>query len=217
MGAWSRGNVPKELIELSLQFYAAKGEPLPIESLQEKNRKKQAAEVSKRFYAANDKPLPVEALREIERKRTAREELKEIDLRRQELLKEYPELEPSNRISVKTIIEETAKYYGFPPALIISAQRQATLVFARQIAYYLSRETPCGPFRVAPSLPDIGRRFGGRDHTTIISGIRRIQAMLDSGNTKVAVDVDILRSLIRARDTSVCISGEARQAGCAGS
>ena len=167
MGAWSRGSVSKQLIEMSLNYYGDK--PLPVDLLQEKNKK------------------------------TPREMLEEIELRREELLKEHPGLAFFERLSIKTIIEETGAYYGFTYPEIISAQRRRELAFARHVAFYLCRKMPCGSFGAAPTLPEIGRRFGGRDHATVIHGIRKIQMKLDSGDKKLAADLDTLRVLIQAR------------------
>jgi chromosomal replication initiator protein len=53
-----------------------------------------------------------------------------------------------------------------------SPRRNATMVRARQIAMYLSKTI------TARSLPEIGRRFGGRDHTTVLHAVRKIEAMV---------------------------------------
>jgi chromosomal replication initiator protein len=55
---------------------------------------------------------------------------------------------------------------------IKSARRTAIVVEPRQIAMYLAKEL------TTRSLPDIGRRFGGRDHTTVLHAVRRIAARI---------------------------------------
>lgn len=55
-----------------------------------------------------------------------------------------------------------------------SVRRTAAIVNARQIAMYLAREI------TSRSLPEIGRRFGGRDHTTVLHAVRKIEARIKS-------------------------------------
>lgn len=64
-----------------------------------------------------------------------------------------------------------ARYYGVTRADILSNRRTAIVVRPRQVGYYLSKVlTP-------KSLPEIGRRFGGRDHTSALWGIRKIERL----------------------------------------
>ena len=156
---------------------------------------KELIELSLRYYG--DKPLPIDILREKERKKTPHELFCEIESRRELLLKENPGLAYCKKRSIKTIVEEVGRYYGFVYPQMISAQRQAPLVFARHMAFYLCRELPCGTNGGAATLPEIGRRVGNRDHTTVLNGVRKIQAWLDSGNKKVASDLDILRGILK--------------------
>jgi chromosomal replication initiator protein len=60
----------------------------------------------------------------------------------------------------------------------------------RQIAMYLSKQL------TDRSLPDIGRRFGGRDHTTIMHGVRKIEE-LRASDAQLAEDIDLLRRLLQ--------------------
>ena len=60
----------------------------------------------------------------------------------------------------------------------------------RQIAMYLSKQlTP-------RSLPEIGRRFGGRDHTTIMHGVRKIEELM-STDSQLSDDLQLLRRLLQ--------------------
>ncbi len=78
-----------------------------------------------------------------------------------------------------------ARYYGVTRADLISARRTAMIVRPRQVGYYLSKMlTP-------KSLPEIGRRFGGRDHTSALSGIRKIER-LRKVDTKLESDLQHL-------------------------
>ena len=69
--------------------------------------------------------------------------------------------------------------------------RQREVARPRQVAMYLSKQlTP-------RSLPEIGRRFGGRDHTTIMHGIRKIEELMGS-DRQIAEDIDLLRRLLES-------------------
>ena len=153
---------------------------------------KELIELSRRYYG--DGPLPIDVLREKETKKPPQEMFEELQLRLGPL---------GGGLSIKIVVEITGIYYGFPYPQIISAQRHAKLAFARHVAFYLCRELPCGHFGAAPSFPQIGMGLGGRDHSTVMHGIRKIQTMLDSGNDKLAADLGILRGLIQAYDKSV--------------
>jgi chromosomal replication initiation ATPase DnaA len=73
--------------------------------------------------------------------------------------------------SILQIQKAVCAHYGVKLADVLSSRRTASIVRPRQVAYYLCKEmTP-------HSLPQIGRRFGGRDHTTALSGIRKIERL----------------------------------------
>lgn len=66
------------------------------------------------------------------------------------------------------IVDAVCEYYGIPKSVLTSASRKQSTVFARAVAIYLARElTPL-------SYDQIGRRLGGRDHTTVLHNYRRI-------------------------------------------
>lgn len=74
------------------------------------------------------------------------------------------------------IINEICRKHGFTKSELLSARRAVPLVAARHEAMYrLSKETSL-------SLPMIGRRLGGRDHTTVLHGIRKYTAKLSAGS-----------------------------------
>jgi chromosomal replication initiator protein len=69
---------------------------------------------------------------------------------------------------------------------LIGPKRLRTIARPRQIAMYLAKQlTP-------RSLPEIGRRFGGRDHTTIMHGVRRIEELMTT-DSQMADDLQLLR------------------------
>ena len=70
-----------------------------------------------------------------------------------------------------------------------SARRSRTVARPRQIAMFLSKNL------TTRSLPEIGRKFGGRDHTTVIHAIKKIQELVKNDST-LSEDIEILtRSL----------------------
>lgn len=75
------------------------------------------------------------------------------------------------RARVEDILKAVASHYDISRADIISQRRTANVVIPRQIAMYLAKTlTP-------RSLPEIGRRFGGRDHTTVLHAVRKIDEL----------------------------------------
>lgn len=76
------------------------------------------------------------------------------------------------RPSVALIQRVVCEYYGTALEDILSSRRTAAIVRPRQIAVYLAKTM------TLRSLPDIGSRFGGRDHTTIIFSIRKIERLI---------------------------------------
>jgi len=75
-------------------------------------------------------------------------------------------------ISVAMIQEEISEYFGFSIEELCSPSRSRQLTTARQIAMYLIREL------TALSLPNIGKAFGGRDHTTVIHANKKIAGLM---------------------------------------
>jgi chromosomal replication initiator protein len=75
------------------------------------------------------------------------------------------------RISIDEIQTQVAEHYRIRKAEMTSARRAREVARPRQVAMYLSKQlTP-------RSLPEIGRRFGGRDHTTVIHAVRQIEKL----------------------------------------
>jgi hypothetical protein len=72
---------------------------------------------------------------------------------------------------IKNVLELVSERYGIRVADIVSRRRDAVICHPRQVAMWLAREV------LKRSLPEIGRALGGRDHTTVISGIRKINRL----------------------------------------
>ncbi|MES2142033.1 MAG: chromosomal replication initiator protein DnaA [Pseudomonadota bacterium] len=92
-------------------------------------------------------------------------------------------------VTVDNIIKTVAEYYKIKVSDLISKRRTSSLARARQIAMALAKEL------TNHSLPELGRAFGGRDHTTVLHAFRKIQE-LKKTNTGVAEDfINLLRTL----------------------
>ena len=86
-------------------------------------------------------------------------------------------------ISSSFIQETVAKYFNIDPKDLIGAKRSNDVVFPRQIAMYLCRTVP------QISLPQIGRDFGNRDHTTVMHACNKIEKEIkENKNTKLIVE-----------------------------
>ena len=86
-------------------------------------------------------------------------------------------------ISSQFIQETVAKYFSIDPKDIAGAKRSADVVFPRQIAMYLCRTVP------QLSLPQIGKDFGNRDHTTVMHACNKIEKEIkENKNTKLIVE-----------------------------
>ena len=93
------------------------------------------------------------------------------------------------RVRIEDIQRIVSRHYSVSRQEMISNRRTRTIVKPRQIAMYLSKTmTP-------RSFPEIGRRFGGRDHTTVLHAVRKIEGLLEQ-DTKLAHEIELLRRLI---------------------
>ena len=94
------------------------------------------------------------------------------------------------RVTVDEIQKATAEYYGLKQADLISERRQRAIARPRQAAMWIAKQI------TTRSLPDIGRRFGGRDHTTVLHAVRRIEE-LKAGDPVLARDLETLVRKLR--------------------
>ncbi|MBL8578024.1 MAG: chromosomal replication initiator protein DnaA [Mesorhizobium sp.] len=93
------------------------------------------------------------------------------------------------RVRIEDIQRIVARHYNVSKTELLSNRRTRTIVKPRQIAMYLAKVmTP-------RSLPEIGRRFGGRDHTTVLHAVRKIEDLSGNDNT-LAQELELLRRLI---------------------
>jgi len=102
----------------------------------------------------------------------------------QEVLKDL--IRASQRkITIDDIQRKVADYYNIRLSDLLSARRSRTIARPRQVAMYLSK------ILTTRSLPEIGRKFGGRDHTTVIHAVKRIESLKDSDNA-IQEEVEVL-------------------------
>ncbi|MFN3546786.1 MAG: chromosomal replication initiator protein DnaA [Mesorhizobium sp.] len=93
------------------------------------------------------------------------------------------------RIRIEDIQRIVARHYNVSKTELLSNRRTRTIVKPRQVAMYLAKVmTP-------RSLPEIGRRFGGRDHTTVLHAVRKIES-LSGTDEKMEQELELLRRLI---------------------
>ncbi len=90
------------------------------------------------------------------------------------------------RITIDEIQRKVAEHYNIRLSDMHSARRARQVARPRQVAMYLAKQL------TARSLPEIGRKFGGRDHTTVMHAVRKIEE-LSNDDASFAQDVEILR------------------------
>ncbi|MDY0240659.1 MAG: chromosomal replication initiator protein DnaA [Rhodospirillaceae bacterium] len=95
------------------------------------------------------------------------------------------------RISIEEIQKRVAEYFNIRVADMHSARRARQVARPRQVAMYLSKQL------TTRSLPEIGRKFGGRDHTTVMHAVKKIEE-LRASDTSFAEDIELLRRMLES-------------------
>ncbi len=90
------------------------------------------------------------------------------------------------RITIDEIQRKVAEHYNIRMTDMHSARRARQVARPRQVAMYLAKQL------TARSLPEIGRKFGGRDHTTVMHAVRKIDELIND-DAQISQDVDIIR------------------------
>jgi chromosomal replication initiator protein len=93
------------------------------------------------------------------------------------------------RIKIDDILKIVGRHFNVAKADLLSPRRARTVVVPRQIGMYLAKKL------TTRSLPEIGRRFGGRDHSTVLHAVRKIDEQIRS-DEKLAKDVALLIRLV---------------------
>ncbi|WP_282182188.1 chromosomal replication initiator protein DnaA [Aliiroseovarius marinus] len=95
------------------------------------------------------------------------------------------------KVTVEEIQRKVSEHYNIRLSDLIGPRRVRTIARPRQVAMYLAKHM------TSRSLPEIGRRFGGRDHTTVMHGVKRIDE-LKGVDDQIAEDLELLRRALEA-------------------
>jgi len=94
------------------------------------------------------------------------------------------------RVRIDDILRTVSKHYGVNRGDLLSGRRNRSIVRPRQIGMYLAK------LLTSRSLPEIGRRFGNRDHTTVLHAIRKIEQLMTDDN-QLREEIELLKRLLR--------------------
>ena len=95
------------------------------------------------------------------------------------------------RVTIDEIQRRVAEHFNIKMAEMTSSRRARAVARPRQVAMYLSKQL------TSRSLPEIGRKFGGRDHTTVIHAVKKIEELIES-DSALAEDVELLRRMLQS-------------------
>ena len=95
------------------------------------------------------------------------------------------------KISIEEIQRKVSDHYNIRLSDMIGPKRVRNFARPRQVAMYLCKQM------TSRSLPEIGRCFGGRDHTTVMHGVRRIEE-LRAQDGQIAEDLELLRRTLES-------------------
>ncbi len=95
------------------------------------------------------------------------------------------------KVTIDEIMKKTCEHYNIRPSDMIGPSRARNIARPRQMAMYLCKKL------TTRSLPEIGRKFGKRDHTTILHGVRRIEELMAT-DSQIAEDAELLRRMLEA-------------------
>jgi chromosomal replication initiator protein len=95
------------------------------------------------------------------------------------------------RVTIDEIQRRVAEHFNMKMAEMTSSRRARAVARPRQVAMYLSKQL------TSRSLPEIGRKFGGRDHTTVIHAVKKIEELIES-DSALAEDVELLRRMLQS-------------------
>ena len=95
----------------------------------------------------------------------------------------------ARRVRIEHILRIVSRHYKVPRNDLLSSRRSRDVVRPRQIAMYLAKAL------TSRSLPEIGRRFGGRDHTTVLHSVRKVEQMMkDDGD--LCQEIELLKRML---------------------
>ena len=93
------------------------------------------------------------------------------------------------RVTIEEIQKRVASHFNIRTSDMHSARRARSVARPRQVAMYLAKQL------TARSLPEIGRKFGGRDHTTVMHAVKKVDELREH-DPSFAEDVDLLRRML---------------------
>ena len=114
---------------------------------------------------------------------------KAISLERTQELIRHLLKSADRRLTIEDIQKQVTSYYQVSMRDLLSHRRDRSIVRPRQIAMYLCKEL------TSRSLPEIGRRFGGRDHTTVLYGVRKIGGMM-ADDPSLTDEIELLKRML---------------------
>ena len=91
-----------------------------------------------------------------------------------DIISDIEDSKPKKVLNIDTIIYEISKYYDIDPKIIKSNTRKQEFIMIRQIAMYVIREV------TDISLPKIGEGFGGKNHSTVLHSIEKVESKINS-------------------------------------
>jgi chromosomal replication initiator protein len=94
------------------------------------------------------------------------------------------------KVTVEEILRRVAEHYNVRMSDLTGTKRLRTIARPRQVAMYLAKQL------TSRSLPDIGRRIGGRDHTTVMHGVKRIEELC-AIDSQLADDIQMLKRILQ--------------------
>ena len=95
----------------------------------------------------------------------------------------------ARRVRIEDILRIVSRHYKVPRNELLSARRSRDVVRPRQIAMFLAKAL------TSRSLPEIGRRFGGRDHTTVLHSVRKVEAMIKD-DVELGQEIELLKRML---------------------
>ncbi|MDR3474210.1 MAG: chromosomal replication initiator protein DnaA [Devosia sp.] len=95
----------------------------------------------------------------------------------------------AHRVRIEDILRIVSRHYKVPRNDLLSSRRSRDVVRPRQIAMYLAKAL------TSRSLPEIGRRFGGRDHTTVLHSVRKVEQMMKDDN-ELTQEIELLKKML---------------------
>ena len=95
------------------------------------------------------------------------------------------------RLTIESIQKQVADHFQIRLSDMSSARRARTVARPRQIAMYLAKQL------TSRSLPEIGRAFGGRDHTTVIHAVRKVEELMKA-DVSFSEDVELLTRMLES-------------------